>query len=521
MASKVATSRLAPIRRGGALRDLKHSPVASFLDGEVLELHKGSDGDLPPARQQAVLAAYLLQELPDYRAALQRWFGAVRVGGTLVVVVPHAFLYDRQLELPSPREPLSRRLYTPASLMAEVEEALAPNSYRVRYLGDWDVGYDYAAGPGREPRGHSDVLLVLERLPSIALSLDVPHAGIIAPEPDYAFEPVRTRIEVAQTFALRRILILKLDHMGDFILAIGALERLRATFPQAELTLVVGSWNVQIARELGLADTVIAFDAFPRNSSEEEVDVAGKAALFQALIQEDYDLAIDLRVDVDTRFLLRHVRAPLRAGIGTAAQFPFLDIFLPLDFNRNRPETAREYHFDHHLFISQGPVERREHRLIHRADTVERFCAILWGPYERLRPGNYLFEPRIEWGDAGAGMLMLDIGLDTRRVAYRLAPPFDAPIRIPFTVERADTEFEFRIFVVEDFPSVDFSFYGGRLIRQGAGSTLHQSEYGALLVELVAIRLARTGVLTDVDVTGPGNGETGDGATGDGQAGAA
>lgn len=498
MASKIAASRLASARRRGTLQDFRDGPLAPFLAGrDVQDL--GTTGTVPQGARDVVFAAYLLQDQADYRAVLQAWFAAVRIGGYLVVVVPHAFLYDRQLELPSRWEPLQKRLYTPASLMAEVEEALVPNSYRVRYLGDGDAQYDYAAQGDREPDGHSDVLLVLERIAQPAWPLSIPRPDVIAPAPDYAFEPVRTRIEVAQTFTLRKVLILKLDHMGDFLLSLGALEKARATFPDAEITLVVGSWNVQVARELGLADKVLAFDAFPRNSSEEEVDVPGKAVLFQQLVTGDYDLAIDLRIDVDTRFLLKHVRAPLRAGVGTAAQFPYLDIFLPLDFNRNRPETAREYHYDHHRFISQGPVERKAHRLVHRAETVERFCAIVWGPYERLRPGNYLFEPKIEWGEPGAGMLMLDIGLNAERAAYHLVPSPDDPIRIPFAVEQADTEFEFRIFVVDQFPSIDFSFFGGRLIRQGAGSTLHQSEYGALLVELIALRLGRTGILVDAD----------------------
>jgi hypothetical protein len=500
LASKIAASRLASARRKGTLQDFREGPLASYLTGRTVR-DLGTSAAVPAGSHDVIFSAYLLQDLADYRGTLGAWFAAVAPGGYLVVVVPHAFLYDRQLELPSRWEPLQRRLYTPASLMAEVEEALAPNSYRVRYLSDCDDDYDYAARADREPAGHSDVMLVIEKIAPPLWDLAVPRPDVIAPAPDYAFEPVRTRVEVARTFALRRVLILKLDHMGDFILSLGALEKARATFPDAEITLVVGSWNVQVARELGLADRVLAFDAFPRNSSEEDVDVHAKASRFQELVTDDYDIAIDLRVDVDTRFLLKHVRAPLRAGVGTAAQFPLLDIFLPLDFNRNRPETAREYHYDHHRFISQGPVERKAHRLVHKADTVERFCAIVWGPYERLRPGSYFFEPKIEWGDPGAGMLMLDIGLDAQRAAYRLAPPFDEPIRIPFVVEQADTEFEFRIFSVDGFPSIDFSFFGGRLVRQGAGSTLHQSEYGALLVELVALRLGRTGILTDVPLT--------------------
>jgi hypothetical protein len=494
LAGKIAASKVAKARRRAGLSGLEAGPLAPLLQGREIVDAGRLEADM---RADAVIARYLLEDDRDYRGALQRWFEAVRPGGLLVVVVPHAFLHARRLESPSPWDAAERRLYTPASLMLEVEEALPPNSYRVRHLCDDDRGYDYTALPDEEPDVGSDVLLAIEKIDRPGWTLERPRVEVVATEPDYAFEPVRTRVEVARTFNVRRILILKLDHMGDFLLSLGALERARATFPEAEITLVVGSWNLQAARELGLADIVLTFDAFPRNSSEEEVDVAGKAALFQSRFIEDYDLAIDLRVDKDTRFLLRSVRAPLRAGLGTAAEFPFLDIFLPLDFNRNRPETAREYLFGHDRFVSQGPVERRAHRLIHRKDDVERSWAIIWGPYERLRPGNYLFEPEIEWGEAASGMLMLDIGLNAERVAFRLVPPADERIRIPFQVVEPDSEFEFRVFVVENQASIDFSFYGGRLIREGAGSTLHQSEYGALLIELIALRIGRTGILQE------------------------
>lgn len=446
--------------------------------------------------RQTVVALRRLQTIADYRGALQNWFRTVAVGGHLLIVVPHAFLDDRQLELPSRRDPARRRLYTPASLLGEIEEALAPNSYRVRYAGDADAGYDYL-GRGEERSGESDVAVAIERIALPDWSLDVPR-DVKAARPDFGFEPSRTRIE-ARSFPVRhKILLLKLDHMGDFIMDIPVLERARTLFADAEITLVVGPWNAQVARDLGVADHVIPFAAFPRNSSEEEVDVHGKAALFQATVTDEYDLAIDLRTDVDTRILLRRAKARLRAGIGTAAQFPFLDIFLPLDFNRNRPETARETRYEHHRFHTQHHVERGDYRLVSDGERAERHCGILWGPYDRLRPGRYVFEPHLELAPAQGGMLMLDVAVDARRAGYVLLPSAQAPIRLPFAVERPDAEFEFRIWTVEDMPAIGFSFYGGRLLREGAGSTLHQSEYGALLIELVAMRLARTGFLAEL-----------------------
>lgn len=495
---KAAESAPVPARPKGSVEAFRGGPLAAFLTaGPVLEVDATGHA-VAEEGQATVFAHYRLQNIADYRAALQGWFRLVRIGGHLVIVVPHAFLHDRQLELPSRRHPGQSRLYTPASLLEEVEEALAPNSYRLRFLGDADEGYDYGLPSDRVPVGQGDILLALERIAPPAWTLDLP-VEVKAAAPDYSFRPARTRIEVALRPHHRRILILKLDHLGDFIMGICALEKARALFADAEITLVVGSWNVQTARELGLADQVVAFDAFPRNSSEEQVDVPGKTALFQRLIVGDYDLAIDLRTDPDTRFLLKHVDAPIRAGVGTAAQFPFLDIFLPLDFNRNHPETAYEHRFGHHDFRAQDRVVRADYRTSSEAVLVRRDSAIIWGPYRHIRPGRYFFEPFLELAPRGDGLLMLDVGINAERVAYATVPPARG-VRLPFVVKRSDAEFEFRIWTVDDLPAIDFDFYGGRLVREGAGSVLHQSEYTTLLIDLIAMRLARTGLLADAEL---------------------
>ena len=117
-----------------------------LLEGEsVFEIGPAAQAEaIPPDESQdLVFAGRRLQEIADYRAAIQGWFKALRVGGRLFIVVPHAFLYERLLAMPGRWNPAQRRLYSPASLMSEVEEALEPNSYRVRWLSDDDQGYDY------------------------------------------------------------------------------------------------------------------------------------------------------------------------------------------------------------------------------------------------------------------------------------------------------------------------------------------------------------------------------------------
>src|SRR5215470_4800719 len=63
----------------------------------------------------------------------------------------------------------------------------------------------------------------------------------------------------------RRLLVLKLDHYGDFLIALPALKKLRDAFAADHITLVCGSWNVELTRRLGVADGVRAYNFFPEN----------------------------------------------------------------------------------------------------------------------------------------------------------------------------------------------------------------------------------------------------------------
>jgi hypothetical protein len=276
-----------------------------------------------------------------------------------------------------------------------------------------------------------------------------------------------------------------------------ALEKARALFEDADITLVVGSWNRAIAETMGVADHVLTFDGFPRNSTEEEPDVRGTRDSFERVVTGEYDIAIDLRCEADTRFLLRSVRAKLRAGIGTRAQHPYLDIFLPIDVTRHEYETARDDLIPHDRFASQPGTSRSAYRIACNGSDANHESAVVWGPYIRLRPGRYLFEPFLEFDPDEAGSVLLDVALDVRRQAEMVVPRPDqrAPIRLPFAVDTPDALFEFRIWGIRDLPIASFSFFGGRLLRQGASSVLHQSEYMMLLIELVAMRVDRFGVL--------------------------
>ncbi len=113
-----------------------------------------------------------------------------------------------------------------------------------------------------------------------------------------------------------KIAVLKLDHLGDFILAIPALTKLRSRYPQAHIDLIVGSWSVPLAETLKLFRHIYSFDYFRKKSSESASASEQKLTELVGSLAE-YDIAIDLRRQRDTRFILDRIPAKLRVGYET------------------------------------------------------------------------------------------------------------------------------------------------------------------------------------------------------------
>ncbi|MDE1150010.1 MAG: glycosyltransferase family 9 protein [Azospirillaceae bacterium] len=140
---------------------------------------------------------------------------------------------------------------------------------------------------------------------------------------------------------IRRMLLLRLDHVGDFILTLPAFRQLRAAFPQARIEVVVGAWNRDLAAQSGLFDHIHVFNLYAARSSDGRALLGDAAAeQFAGVLQgRSYDLAVDFRMDGDTRFLLKHVAATTRAGYSQGVAYPWLDV--SVEWEGNLPQWRK------------------------------------------------------------------------------------------------------------------------------------------------------------------------------------
>ncbi len=110
---------------------------------------------------------------------------------------------------------------------------------------------------------------------------------------------------------IRRILVVKLDHIGDFVTALPAIRRLKAVFPQASVTVLAGRHARGFARMEPAIDELIEFDFFHARSQlgEKTLSKDDFLALRAQLAPYRFDLAVDLRKHLSTRDVLQYTGA--------------------------------------------------------------------------------------------------------------------------------------------------------------------------------------------------------------------
>jgi heptosyltransferase-2/heptosyltransferase-3 len=133
------------------------------------------------------------------------------------------------------------------------------------------------------------------------------------------------------------------DHIGDVLLSTPALGALRATFPEAELTYLVGPWSAEVARRGPPVHVqTLSFPGFTRRPKANLLApyaILGRAAV--GLRRKRFDLAVVLRPDHWWGALLALAAGiPTRVGFDVPETQPLLSHSLRLDPQRHAAEQA-------------------------------------------------------------------------------------------------------------------------------------------------------------------------------------
>jgi ADP-heptose:LPS heptosyltransferase len=132
---------------------------------------------------------------------------------------------------------------------------------------------------------------------------------------------------------VRSILVVKLDHLGDVLLTIPAMRRLRELCPEARITALVGSWARPLVEAESCIDEVLMYDFFCASSARNcrrlaDADYKQIADVFAG---RRFDLAVDLRRESDTREFLKLSWATHTAGYANRGEHDWLTIAIPWD----------------------------------------------------------------------------------------------------------------------------------------------------------------------------------------------
>ena len=129
----------------------------------------------------------------------------------------------------------------------------------------------------------------------------------------------------------RRVLLFRLERIGDLLMTLPAIGAIRARLPAGELRLVVGSWNAPLARCMPAVDAVETCDVPWLSRERPGSTLRAAAAQSAAWRRRGYDLAVNFEPDIRSNALLAASGARRRAGYTSGGGGGFLTDALDYD----------------------------------------------------------------------------------------------------------------------------------------------------------------------------------------------
>jgi lipopolysaccharide heptosyltransferase II len=141
--------------------------------------------------------------------------------------------------------------------------------------------------------------------------------------------------------APKRILVLRLERIGDLLMTLPALADLRTVAPDATIDLIVGSWNADLAGAFDPVTRVLALDArwLAREGQGRNLPALMRAA--RSWREARYDLAINFEPDIRSNLIMGASGAAWMAGYRSGGGGALLDLALDYDALAHTTDNAR------------------------------------------------------------------------------------------------------------------------------------------------------------------------------------
>ena len=105
------------------------------------------------------------------------------------------------------------------------------------------------------------------------------------------------RKRLPKDFTPKRILVIKLDHLGDVVLATPVFSNLRRTYPNAELHALTGTWSRVVLERHPDVNEVLEYNSPAFCRTAQSTSLKQTLQLYQQLRRQKYDLVVELRGD--------------------------------------------------------------------------------------------------------------------------------------------------------------------------------------------------------------------------------
>lgn len=138
-----------------------------------------------------------------------------------------------------------------------------------------------------------------------------------------------------------RILLLRLERIGDFLMALPAIGDIHDVWPAASIDLVVGSWNASLARAVRGVARVDTLDAAWLARDGGGLGLAALLAAARRWRATRYDLAINFEPDIRSNLLLAASGARWTMGYSTGGGGALLDVALEYEPGAHTTANAR------------------------------------------------------------------------------------------------------------------------------------------------------------------------------------